>query len=230
MPVIRITEVTWNRLKQWAIPLEDSPEDAIKKLLDTAEEHQKCPKKLVPPPGTPPKTGGKLPPGRKLNEEAYRHPILEALNELGNSALAYDTLKVVEKKLRPLLTEFDYEKVPSGGDLRWRNTACFVRADLVREGLLKSDSPRGTWELSDKGKQWLSEQASEHRHDPKEDNPKLRNIFEKAEEEVHRTLADHPRGLGFCHTYWIEKKRILKEKYGIDWKSPAEMNPDVIFD
>lgn len=35
---------------------------------------------------------------------------------------------------------------------------------------------------------------------------------------------------GFCHKYWSAKKRILKEYFEIDWKSPEEMNPDVIFD
>ena len=35
---------------------------------------------------------------------------------------------------------------------------------------------------------------------------------------------------GWCHSYWACKKRILKEKYGIDWKSPAELNPGIKFD
>ena len=36
-------------------------------------------------------------------------------------------------------------------------------------------------------------------------------------------------GMGICHRYWYRKKELLKE-YGIDWKSPAEINPDVRFD
>lgn len=36
--------------------------------------------------------------------------------------------------------------------------------------------------------------------------------------------------LGSCHWIWAMKKRILKEKYGITWYTPAELNPDVIFD
>ena len=36
--------------------------------------------------------------------------------------------------------------------------------------------------------------------------------------------------LGYCHRYWALKKQILKREYGIDWKSPAELNPGVIFD
>ena len=36
--------------------------------------------------------------------------------------------------------------------------------------------------------------------------------------------------LGYCHLYWATKKRILKEKYSIDWKSPSELNPHILYD
>ena len=36
-------------------------------------------------------------------------------------------------------------------------------------------------------------------------------------------------GLGTCHRYWWCKKELLKQS-GVDWKSPTEMNLDVIFD
>ena len=36
--------------------------------------------------------------------------------------------------------------------------------------------------------------------------------------------------MGYCHKYWYYKKKYLKEIYGIDWKSPAELNPNTIFD
>lgn len=36
--------------------------------------------------------------------------------------------------------------------------------------------------------------------------------------------------LGFCHTYWGAKKRILKERYGIDWQSTADRFPGMMFD
>lgn len=35
--------------------------------------------------------------------------------------------------------------------------------------------------------------------------------------------------MGTCHRYWARKKELLKQR-GIDWKSPSEMNPDIIFD
>ena len=36
--------------------------------------------------------------------------------------------------------------------------------------------------------------------------------------------------MGFCHRFWHCKQRILKERYDIDWKSPAELNPDSWYD
>ena len=49
---------------------------------------------------------------------------------------------------------------------------------------------------------------------------------------IPREFANHPMpgDLGFCHVFWAEKKRILKEKYGIDWKTPAEQNPGLCID
>ncbi len=37
-------------------------------------------------------------------------------------------------------------------------------------------------------------------------------------------------GFGICHEAWRIKKSLLKSQYGIDWLSPAELNPFVLFD
>jgi len=151
MPVIRITDATWDRLKRWAVPLEDAPEDAVRKVLDAAEEHLKCRQTtaISRPQKKTTERKGKLPKGLKTPQEAYRRPILEALYELGGSASVADVLRLVEGKMKSLLIEVDYQKIPSG-DTRWRNTAMWERHELVKDGLLKSDSPRGVWELSHK--------------------------------------------------------------------------------
>lgn len=156
MPVIRITDATWDRLKRWAEPLEDSPEDAVRKVLEAAEEHLKY--------GQPqlkkqenrlnensPRKSSRLRKGLKTPQQAYRRPILEAIYELGGRGTVDSVLKRVEEKMRGLLGEFDYEGTPLGGYIRWQNTAEWERFALVKEGLLKADSPRGIWELSDKG-------------------------------------------------------------------------------
>lgn len=36
--------------------------------------------------------------------------------------------------------------------------------------------------------------------------------------------------MGDCHLFWAAKKRILKSQFGLEWQTPAELNPDVCFD
>ena len=35
---------------------------------------------------------------------------------------------------------------------------------------------------------------------------------------------------GFCHEYWCTKKKILKNRFGIEWNSPVDLNPMLMFD
>jgi hypothetical protein len=68
------------------------------------------------------------------------------------------------------------------------------------------------------------------RVDPIDEHPAYAIVREKVDAQVEEQLRDHPKGLGYCHTYWRTKRRILKEQYQVDWKSPAELNPNIIFD
>lgn len=68
------------------------------------------------------------------------------------------------------------------------------------------------------------------KYDPQENNPKLRKFFEEADKEAIEICKDQKGRLGYCHIFWNTKKRILKEKYNIDWKTPSETNPGIIFD
>ncbi|MBT0653067.1 BPTI/Kunitz-type proteinase inhibitor domain-containing protein [Geomobilimonas luticola] len=76
------------------------------------------------------------------------------------------------------------------------------------------------------------EKSSGLAHDPVENDPRYAEVFKNIDDEVKALLADHPqRGAeGFVNIYWGTKKRVLKEKYGIDWRSPGELNPHVLFD
>jgi len=67
-------------------------------------------------------------------------------------------LDLVERKMRGILNDYDYQPLPSDPNtIRWRNTAQWCRNTMVREGLLKSDSPRGIWEISERGRKALQE-------------------------------------------------------------------------
>ena len=42
--------------------------------------------------------------------------------------------------------------------------------------------------------------------------------------------ADVLSQIGSCHRLWAIQKQIFKEKYGITWYSPDELNPEIIYD
>jgi len=42
--------------------------------------------------------------------------------------------------------------------------------------------------------------------------------------------AEYLIKLGHCHRIWGLQKSILKERFGITWYTPAELNPDICFD
>ncbi len=94
------------------------------------------------------KVGEKLKRGLRTPEDEFRIPIIEALKELGGKAKMSEVLDLVEEKMKEKLTKYDYEPLPSTPkSVRWKNTAQWCRNTLVREGILKNDSPHGIWEL-----------------------------------------------------------------------------------
>ena len=67
----------------------------------------------------------------------------------------------------------------------------------------------------------------------KEANENLEGLNKKQRKSFwgfHRIKISKNQSLGDIHIYWTEKKRILKEKYNIDWKTPQERNPDARWD
>ncbi|MCK6483457.1 MAG: hypothetical protein HUU22_14070 [Phycisphaerae bacterium] len=97
---------------------------------------------------------GKLRKGMRTPESAYYQPILKVLEEMGGSGKVADVLDRVKAIMKPVLKDVDYEPLASGPDNpRWRNAAQWARNSMIKEGLLKGDSPRGVWEISAQGRQ-----------------------------------------------------------------------------
>jgi restriction system protein len=91
---------------------------------------------------------GRLQRGLRTPEEAYYQPILQILNEQGGSAKMSDVQERLAQVMKGVLREVDYKTLASG-TVRWRNTAQFARNTMVKDGRLKSKSPRGIWEISE---------------------------------------------------------------------------------
>jgi len=59
-----------------------------------------------------------------------------------------------------MLSDFDRELLTERHDIRWRNTAMWVRLEMVKAGYLSNQSPRGVWEITDEGKKYLANMAN----------------------------------------------------------------------
>ncbi|MDE7346399.1 MAG: hypothetical protein K2N48_06635 [Muribaculaceae bacterium] len=68
------------------------------------------------------------------------------------------------------------------------------------------------------------------RCDPVEYTFRWEDIYYDVKRRLDERFANAPRHMGFCFKYWNAKRELLKEEYGIDWKSPSQMNPRVRFD
>ena len=158
MPVVRISEQTWERLKKWAVPLEDTAEDVINKILEIAERrgesNQEPPAGASGPSAVAASARRR---GKKTPQEAFKLPICRILFEQGGRAPARTVLDLMPEMMKETLTDFDFLEVPSGGQ-RWHKSANWARYVLAAQGYLRSDSERGYWELSDKGKRWIETQ------------------------------------------------------------------------
>lgn len=52
------------------------------------------------------------------------------------------------------------------------------------------------------------------------------DVEARVDEILNRELNED---LPFCIRYWNTKKRVLKEEFSLDWKTPQEMNPGIRF-
>jgi restriction system protein len=99
---------------------------------------------------------GKLRKGLRTPTEAYFQPILRTLDEMGGSGKVSEVLDRVGEIMKPVLKDVDYQPLASNPENpRWRNAAQWARNTMRQDGLIKDDSPHGTWEISDKGRAML---------------------------------------------------------------------------
>jgi len=118
---------------------------------------------------------GRLRRGLRTREEAYYRPILEAIHFLGGSAPMSEVLDRVLQSMKGMLRDVDYEPLASDPDMpRWKNTAQWARNSMVKEGLLRSNSPRGVWEISDAGVKFLRGEGKGEQHHAADGAPRRR--------------------------------------------------------
>jgi len=132
-------------------------QDVWPKLVGTPRRGRR---KRTTPSTQPPKGDERLRKGLKTTEEAFRLPILAALEELGGQARKGDVVRLVEGRVGGRLNDYDHQQLKNG-QVRWENTVAWSRQRLKDRGLLAADSPRGVWEITDAGREYLAEHRGE---------------------------------------------------------------------
>ncbi len=180
MPQILLTDETWARLKGRAEPFEDTPDDVVRRLLDatdnqdlpdgkdgyatgkvqsldtplpsvvTAGHHSNTPS-ITGAPAPQKRRHSRLGHGLKVPQGDFRNPILMVLQEMEGRGHAREVLKAVERRMSNRLSHVDYQILPSGQQKRWEKSANWERQQMVNDGLLRNDSQRGVWELTEAG-------------------------------------------------------------------------------
>lgn len=146
MRSIEIDDEVWERLKAEAEPFVDDENSVLRRLLGMDGA------------GVGPARRGlfrrgsarRAPLGSLMEREAYEIPILQELAARGGRAPGREITEAVGERVVDLLTERDYETLDSGR-VRWVTRVQFTRLRLKERGLLRSDSPRGVWELTEAG-------------------------------------------------------------------------------
>jgi len=129
-------------------------ESEVERLLPEPESVEQLPLPGDPPAPRPVYRRGRK--GLKTPESAYLRPILEILVEQGGSGDVNTVLDLLYAKMAPVLNDYDHTPLASDGVTpRWRNTAQWARNSLREQGLIRPDSPRGVWAISDAGRVWV---------------------------------------------------------------------------
>lgn len=85
----------------------------------------------------------------KTPKATLRELIVEALRHHGGTCRRNDVLEYMEQRLTGKLLPGDLEWRESSRDYAWRNNACWERNQMTKDGVLKTGSPHGIWELSE---------------------------------------------------------------------------------
>ena len=85
----------------------------------------------------------------KTGKDVLREQILQALKKLGGSGRVAEVIEEIGKQLEGKLLPGDLEWREATNEYAWQNNVKWERYQMIKDGLLRSDSPRGHWQLSE---------------------------------------------------------------------------------
>jgi Mrr N-terminal domain len=170
MPTVRISDEVAEELKGIAIPLEDTWDSVLRRILDErrrllVRDREESVIDALPEKQKGSSEAAALPIGLSIRKrkrrtrrggditpaEAYRKPILAILaahnGRLGRPAV----MESLHEWMHDVLTPQDHERRGDGAP-HWKNRADWAKKSLAEEGFIRADSAWGIWELTDAGR------------------------------------------------------------------------------
>ena len=180
MPTIRVDDEVMEVLaKKVERPFKDTPNDVLRRLLGLEQARSDA------------EGEGRREKGKYLPMPMYRRAILQVLSRHeGGKATVPTVIRHVGDILARSLTPGDRRQL-SSGMVRWENRVMWERLNMVKEGLLKNDSPRGVWEITSSGREFLKkdgpiDEATEFRRQ------RNKRLFDEAVQRKMREQEEEP--------------------------------------
>jgi len=168
---IDIDEEVYQALLKLVKSFEDTPNDVLRNLLglDEADEAQRETEMVTKTEEDYTRPVEKMASSLGMEEalkpkitrvrgatprKEYQIPILEALLEMEGKGTPGEVFEIIEEKMKERFNNLDLE-ILECGDIRWQKAAAWQRYFMVREGLLSPNSPRGIWEITELGREYL---------------------------------------------------------------------------
>jgi predicted transcriptional regulator len=154
MPTIELSQESFDRLKELAEPLVDTPDTVIQRLLEVYRVASERP--AASRAGKASSAGDlkivsrdrkRARRGEKTPIEEFYAPLVRVLEEAGGKLPANEAIERVGQLMAEHLNDVDRSRLPSG-EIRWRNTVRWTSQRLQQEGKLDKKSTWGIWKLA----------------------------------------------------------------------------------
>ncbi len=169
----------------------------------------------------------------EVSWESMKEPVAEIMDALGDTVYSHALYEMLILYLNTAYKAGELNESMKG----WIRKTLKLRL-LLEDGrwcdyLLKADLQTAISKLMTSEellKIILSPSLEGRKKDPVEYTTKWEDIFYDVEDELDRRFVNAPKGRGFCFHYWNAKKELLKDRYDLDWRTPAQINPRIKFD
>ena len=169
----------------------------------------------------------------ELSWDIIEEPVAEIMDVLGDTVYNHDLYEMLILYLNTANKAGELNESMKGWIRKMLKLRILLEDGRWCDYLIKTDLQSAIVKLMTSEellKIILAPEISGRKKDPIEYTTEWEDIYYDVEDELDKRFANAPKGRGFCFHYWNAKKELLKDKYGIDWRSPSQMNPRIKFD